>query len=442
MGGFGTRLRTRIYAVADTGSPFCLVARCLRKDCPSYCAEVGCFEGEGKPSGDPDSWEGYASGVVEIQWRSDGQVSFPEAEESWSMKSIGFGVQGRVIGFGGTGKAVFFGLIRDHQAGMKQSFLEQTPFRFLTIDLRVPGREVLTLDTFGTAGSSADERVRLVDPRRWGDPVKHYCALATLRIGGQVLCAEATRKVLVLVDTGTTGASMTAPLYDAYLLLARENAQRGSSWSSARQIEVVFDDSNVSFQMYVGKHPTYGLGLDLVTPINEMAWAPTSVADKPYEDVMLMGLGFLVGTRIQVDTQRDELIVTRDQKNGKRCDGASGFNRLLDAYFTGHRTQIASRRKSEVMASLTRTSLTGQWQHVNSPKHAVSAVRQQPLQYCFQTGGGVSFKEPRELKDEASEQGLRMQKYLELIEEHPEILERKVYRKRSRDLKATCVTSL
>ncbi|CAK9017767.1 unnamed protein product [Durusdinium trenchii] len=308
----------RIYAVADTGSPFCLVARCLRKDCPSYCAEVGCFEGEGKPSGDPDSWEGYASGVVEIQWRSDGQVSFPEAEESWSMKSIGFGVQGRVIGFGGTGKAVFFGLIRDHQAGMKQSFLEQTPFRFLTIDLRVPGREVLTLDTFGTAGSSADERVRLVDPRRWGDPVKHYCALATLRIGGQVLCAEATRKVLVLVDTGTTGASMTAPLYDAYLLLARENAQRGSSWSSARQIEVVFDDSNVSFQMYVGKHPTYGLGLDLVTPINEMAWAPTSVADKPYEDVMLMGLGFLVGTRIQVDTQRDELIVTRDQKNGKR----------------------------------------------------------------------------------------------------------------------------
>lgn len=31
---------------------------------------------------------------------------------------------------------------------------------------------------------------------------RHYCALATLRIGGQVLCAEATRKVLVLVDTG------------------------------------------------------------------------------------------------------------------------------------------------------------------------------------------------------------------------------------------------
>lgn len=45
---------------------------------------------------------------------------------------------------------------------------------------------------------------------------------------------------------------MTAPLYDAYLLLARENAQRGSSWSSARQIEVVFDDSNVSFQMWPG----------------------------------------------------------------------------------------------------------------------------------------------------------------------------------------------
>ena len=30
----------RIYAVADTGSPFLLVAKCLRKDCATYCAEA------------------------------------------------------------------------------------------------------------------------------------------------------------------------------------------------------------------------------------------------------------------------------------------------------------------------------------------------------------------------------------------------------------------
>eukprot|EP00435_Cladocopium_sp_Y103_P012236 s3981_g3.t1 len=86
----------RIYAVADTGSPFLLVAKCLRKDCATYCAEVGCFEGEGQPSADPVTLEGYASGLVEVEWRSKGQISFPEATTKGSgveLSSLRFGVQ-------------------------------------------------------------------------------------------------------------------------------------------------------------------------------------------------------------------------------------------------------------------------------------------------------------------------------------------------------------
>eukprot|EP00439_Symbiodinium_sp_Y106_P082467 s561_g21.t2 len=138
--------KKRIKAVADTGSPFLLVAKCLRKDCESYCAEVGCFEGQGAPSGEADSTEGYASGIVEVAWRKSGTVTFPDATDaSVELRGMRFGVQGRIIGFGGTGKAVFLGLIRDHMSDIKTSFLEQTPFQYLVVDLREPGRETLRL---------------------------------------------------------------------------------------------------------------------------------------------------------------------------------------------------------------------------------------------------------------------------------------------------------
>eukprot|EP00913_Durusdinium_trenchii_P032785 g30691.t1 len=124
------------------------------------------------------------------------------------------------------------------------------------------------------------------------------------------------------------------------------------------------------------------------------------------------------------ETTQPPFVALDQHLSAMRCDGASGFNRLLDAYFTGlehrrkgHHTcfQVAFGAEwsldmdsgldicldaggshsgsssfpsgnscasshgvlqqlangEERCASLTRTSLTGQWQHVNSPKHAV-----------------------------------------------------------------------
>ncbi|CAE7038059.1 unnamed protein product [Symbiodinium sp. CCMP2592] len=322
--------KKRIKAVADTGSPFLLVAKCLRKDCESYCAEVGCFEGQGAPSGEADSTEGYASGIVEVAWRKSDTVTFPDAtDSSVELREMRFGVQGRIIGFGGTGKAVFLGLIRDHMSDIKTSFLEQTPFQYLVVDLREPGRETLRLSE-ASALTARGPRIKLADPRRWGDPVKHYCAgVKTLRVGGEVVLSSngsSPRKVLAIFDTGTTGVSMTPGLYESYWLLAQSVAQSGLGWSQARQLQVFFEStsgSDASFAMYMGKHPSYGIGLDLVTPIREMAWAgvgsaaslanykvPGGIQEKPpFEDVMLLGLGFLVGKCIAIDTKMDELIV-------------------------------------------------------------------------------------------------------------------------------------
>eukprot|EP00434_Breviolum_minutum_P028441 symbB.v1.2.025160.t2/scaffold2343.1/size81760/1 len=260
----------------------------------------------------------WVASKEKVEWRTQGQVSFPEATaegHAVELSGLRFGVQGRVTGFGGTGKAVFFGLIRDHMPGINKSFLEQTPFKSFEIDLRYPGRETLELSTSSSRSPSGGEilqRVKLVDPRRWGDPVKHYSALATIRVGGEVVMAEeSSRKVLVIFDTGTTGASMTNSLYGAYLQIARKKVNSGTSWSQARQIEVVFDSdgSQDAFSMYIGKHPNYGLGLDLVTPIGEMAWVQEKAVEKPFEDVMLMGLGFLIGKRMAIDMSTDECTV-------------------------------------------------------------------------------------------------------------------------------------
>ncbi|CAE6946347.1 unnamed protein product [Symbiodinium natans] len=199
----------------------------------------------------------------------------------------------------------------------------------LVVDLQVPGREKLRL-LQASALPAAGPRIKLVDPRRWGDPVKHYCAVVKmLHVGGQVVLGSQSsrpRKVLVIFDTGTTGASMTPGLYESYWRMAQNAAQTGLAWSQARKVQVAFETtsgSDVCFDMYMGRHPSYGIGLDLVTPINEMAWAgvgpsesianykvPGGVQFKPpFEDVMLLGLGFLVGKCIAIDTRMDQLAV-------------------------------------------------------------------------------------------------------------------------------------
>ncbi|CAJ1328985.1 unnamed protein product [Effrenium voratum] len=192
------------------------------------------------------------------------------------------------------------------RSDVKPSFLEQTPFKVLTVDLRHPGRETLELAAERpVALGEASRTIKLEDPQRWGDPVKHYCAVATVRIAGQAIAATnnvSPRKVQELNAADTPGVAVVL---------------------QARRMEVVFD-SDVTFEMQRGKHSAYGIGLDLVTPIDEMAWAGVgpseSIAnykvpggahdERPFEDVMLMGLGFLVGKKLAVDTVRDELTVT------------------------------------------------------------------------------------------------------------------------------------
>lgn len=366
----GVNTGSSFWGVADTGSPFLLVGRCLRRDCPEYCSQWGCFAGNGVPFGLKDTVEVYVSGEARVEWRRGVDLAFlganaaPEgaAPEGAALaaRDLVFGVQNEVAGRGGTGNGVFIGLVRSHAADIRPSFLEQTPFTFLAFDLRTPGREALTLLAaprsgwrFGGAEALLTPveggvvgTLRMVDPQAWGDPVSHYAVITTaVVVGGRRLPPVAAegdvaeegrrpRRVLCIFDTGTTGVSMTPGLHAAYYNEAMKSAAAGSiPFSQARRLEFVFEQEGggeLVLDMFAGRHPQYGPGLDLVTMVEEVAWAgigdPQSLSSYrspdgrtalggdvaqglPFDDVAFLGLGFLLGRRLVFDATGRRLAI-------------------------------------------------------------------------------------------------------------------------------------
>lgn len=338
--------------VADTGSSFVLVSRCLRRDCPEYCAFWGCFDGQGMPSGFRDTVEVYVSGESLIQWRRGVNISFPESPQSSQMFSdLSFGVQGATKGAGGTGSGVLFGLVRERATDVRPSFLEQTPFVSLCFDLRQPSLETLTFSPTPLIGPDEDA-IKLIDLRRLGAPVSFYAALATsVRVGGFELIAEVSgsgtdgaeplyrpRRVLCIFDTGTTGVSITRGMYNNYWGTAKVVSREGGgtvSFQQARKLDVEFrtqGGKTVVIDNFCGVHPTYGAGLDLVTPVDEVPWAGlgTDAASNGYDflqplipspsrnrdqslefdDVAFLGLSFLVGRKLRIDGSAGRLAIS------------------------------------------------------------------------------------------------------------------------------------
>mmetsp|Transcript_137312 Transcript_137312/g.426673 ORF Transcript_137312/g.426673 Transcript_137312/m.426673 type:complete len:128 (-) Transcript_137312:109-492(-) len=122
---------------------------------------------------------------------------------------------------------------------------------------------------------------------------------------------------------------MTRSMHDDYWSITRQLASRGQRVSDARQLEVSFELSSgrrLSLDMSMGRHPAYGSSLDLVSPVDELCWAgvgpPASLEryrvpggvsnpERPFEDVLFLGLGFLVGRRLVIDTERGRLGISR-----------------------------------------------------------------------------------------------------------------------------------
>jgi len=350
-GGFCLRYRAAgeqasssvFWGVADTGSPFLLLGRCLRRDCDSYCPKWGCYEGQGEPSDLPETVEVYISGQRSVEWRQGLALTFPDARLANEDKlkttdnvlpDLVFGVQGAMQGTGGTGGGVYFGLIRDHSPDIRPSFLEQTPYQSMVIDLRQPKLEALTLEprSLLANGRGGNDVLELLDTRCYGGPVRHYAAVtSSVLVGGDLF----PRKILCIFDTGTTGLALTEGAFQEYFSQVRRKAGAGVRLADARKLEVRFtlqSGRTLSLKMRQGRHPVYGEGLDLVTPIPEVAWSGVGDAEsiagytapgntgcpsqsgplEAFDDVAFLGLGFFVGKKLTIDAEAGLLAISSD----------------------------------------------------------------------------------------------------------------------------------
>ena len=199
-------------AVADTGSPFVLV--------DGTCTEAGartpwgCFRGTGRSSGLEDTEELFGGEDVGVEWRR-GRLALSQAKVDERLRLTAaiddacFGIVRTYVGKGGGG-AVFLGLAKRRQPRIRPTLLEQTDVEALRFDF--PSRRLELSKSALIA--PRDDAVRTLDLRPRGAPIATYAArIQRLVINGQVVPLD--RPTIAVIDTGTTGASVSDALFDA-----------------------------------------------------------------------------------------------------------------------------------------------------------------------------------------------------------------------------------
>ena len=172
----------------------------------------GCYRGTGQPSGLPDTDELYGGQDVGVEWRR-GEFAFGRPGERYGAP-IGdaiFGVVRSYVGKGGGG-AVFLGLAKRRLPRIRPTLLEQSRIRAMRFDF--PARRMELSEAPMLAGADA---LKVLDLRAAGAPVAGYA----LRVARLVVNGEAVRldkPLVAIIDTGTTGASVSDELFESGLV--------------------------------------------------------------------------------------------------------------------------------------------------------------------------------------------------------------------------------
>lgn len=204
-------------AVIDTGSPFVLVdGTCAAEDIATSRSAAlattwGCYRGSGKPSGLDDTDELYGGEDVGVEWRR-GRVGFPQLSggSPLMVNDAVFGVVRSYIGKGGGG-AVFLGLAKRRLPRIRPTLLEQTEIAALRFDFR--GRR-MELSPSSLIPKGAPDALKMLDLRIAGAPVANYAVrVKRLLVNGEPISLD--RPLVAVIDTGTTGVSVSDSLFDS-----------------------------------------------------------------------------------------------------------------------------------------------------------------------------------------------------------------------------------
>ena len=130
----------RFRAVADTGSPFLLVASALAVGGGACAKEAssssrwGCFDESGSSTSLGDqSEEGFGGQDVGVEWRRGSLRFGGPGTEALSFAPVNFGVVRSSVGTGGM-QAIYLGLAKDRQPRVRPTLLEQTDIQSLVFD--------------------------------------------------------------------------------------------------------------------------------------------------------------------------------------------------------------------------------------------------------------------------------------------------------------------
>lgn len=349
--------------VLDTGSPYALVSACVGAragagNCADFCRRYGCAPlAAGEPSGWEDNIVMFISTRAAARWRR-GSLQLG----TQTMRDVVFGVLGGTENLGGNAGGANFGLIRDavsEDVALRPTFLGQTPYRSLSIDLRAPAAPKLEMFKGPLPLDAPGVRVsKLVDLRPLGAPVAYYaCELEALFVDGEDILRRndypvtgllprsladqynVDRRAVALLDTGTTGLALPFPIFQRYNKARRRQAraqqaaaaERGRAPSTFGNVEVRLAPGDGGpgpgprLTMQRGRVSALGnASFDIVTPIAddagsifyraEMAEEDAAAAAGPgaevvkrvqRPDVVFVGLGFFLGLRLGLDTSRN-----------------------------------------------------------------------------------------------------------------------------------------
>jgi hypothetical protein len=224
-------------AVVDTGSPFMLVdGTCSTGDVSKW----GCYRGDGRDAGLADTDEIYGGSDVGVEWRR-GDFRFVQARVDEQQRFVAertdaavprplplsanvpnaiFGIVRKEVGKGGGG-AVFLGLAKRRLPRIRPTLLEQTGIASLRFDFVRRRMELARVPRI----PSSEDALKLLDLRSRGAPVAAYAVkVQRLVVNGEVV--KAPRSIVAIIDTGTTGISISDDLFDSGLLPAQ--------WRNAR----------------------------------------------------------------------------------------------------------------------------------------------------------------------------------------------------------------
>ena len=243
-------------AVVDTGSPFLLVYG----SCNGRTSRFGCYDsslaGEQGSLNEASKVE-YGGQDVGVEWRR-GTVRFPSLSANdrfmskFSSSSTGelvyepltFGVVRSYTAKGGS-TAVYLGLVKNRASRIRSTLLEQTDVSALRFQLGTPttpppaaaSAPVVASTSFsgpanaGSSRSSAvdgrtltlssrplvpkgSDAIPIVDLRPLGAPITPYAAkVHRMIVNGRAV--DFSRPCVAVMDTGTTGLSISDTLYDS-----------------------------------------------------------------------------------------------------------------------------------------------------------------------------------------------------------------------------------